>query len=246
MIPIKNKKELEIMAESGKISAGALEEVKKAVKPGVSLLELNTIAEKVITESGAAASFKIIDNYNFATCLNVNEGLVHGVPTDYKLKVGDLVSLDMGAFYKGFHSDLSYTVEVETNEEEKFLNAGKKALEAGIENMRPGKRVGNISHAMQKVVEKAGYTVSRELVGHGIGKELHEDPYVPGYGVPRKGPKIEEGMVFAIEIIYQKGRPEIEIDDEDDWTIRTADGSLAALFEHTVAATKSGPVVLTK
>lgn len=245
MIPIKSEKEIEKMAAAGKVAAAALKEVLAFVKSGVTTMELEKIAENAITKRRATPSFKMVEGYSFATCININEGLVHGLPGSYKIKKGDLVSVDMGAFLDGFHSDLSYTVEVEANKEEKFLETGKKALEAGIAKCKPGNHIGDISHTMQIIIEEAGYSVSRDLVGHGVGRELHEDPYVPGYGKPGLGPEIKEGMVLAIEIIYQKGLPEIVI-GADDWTISTADGSLAALFEHTVAATKDGPRVLTR
>src|SRR3989344_3423684 len=234
-----------MMAEAGKIAAEVLREVLDSVKPGVTTMELEKIADAGITKRGAKPSFKMVEDYNFATCININDGLVHGLPNDYKIKKGDLVSIDMGAFLNGFHSDLSYTVEVESNKEAKFLEIGKKALQAGISQCVPGNHIGDISSAVQKIVEGAGHTVSRDLVGHGIGRELHEDPYIPGYGKVGKGSGIREGMVFAVEIIYQKGSPEILI-DADDWTISTADGSLAGLFEHTVAVEKTGPRVLTQ
>ena len=245
MVLIKTKEEIEIMARAGKIAGDSLREVLAAVRPGITTLELERIAEKAITKRGAIPSFRMVEDYDFATCININEGLVHGLPGDYKIKKGDLVSIDMGAYFNGFHSDLSYTIEVETSKETDFLETGKKALKAGIAKCKPGNRIGDISNAMQKIVEKAGYTVSRDLVGHGIGRDLHEDPYIPGYGRPGKGLEIKVGMVFAVEIIYQKGQPEIIIGD-DDWTILTADGSLAGLFEHTVAVTGGKSRVLTQ
>lgn len=244
MIKIKSKEEIEKIAKAGKIAQGALQATISAVKPGVTTLELDEVAEKYILEQGATPGFKTVEDYDFTTCINVNEGLVHGLPNDYVLKPGDLVSIDLGAYLDGWHSDLSYTVEVETAEHKEFLEIGQKALQAGIDQFVIGNRIGDVGFAMQNVVEDAGCTVSEDLVGHGIGKELHEDPYVPGYGEPGEGVKIEEGMVVAIEIIYQKGKPEIMIED-DDWTISTADRSLAGLFEHTVAATKDGPRLLT-
>ncbi len=245
MIPIKSKKEIEIMAKAGKIAAEVLREVLASIKPGITTMELEKITEMEIAKRGAAPSFKMVEDYSFATCININDGLVHGLPNNYKIKKGDLVSVDMGTFFNGFHSDLSYTVEVESNKEAKFLETGKKALQVGISECAPGNHIGDISNAMQKIIEKAGYTVSRDLVGHGIGRELHEDPYIPGYGKPGKGAEIKEGMALAVEVIYQKGSPKILI-GSDDWTISTADGSLAGLFEHTVAIGKAGPRVLTQ
>lgn len=217
----------------------------EVVEPGVKLSEIDKIVDDFIVNKGAKPGFKTVEGYDFATCININEGLVHGVPDDYKLKEGDLVSIDLGVFLDGWHSDLSYTVEVGTNKHKKFLEVGKNALKAGIEAFRTGNTLGDIGNAMQSIVEDTGYSVSRDLVGHGIGKNLHEDPYVPGYGVSGQGPKLKEGMVFAIEVIYQKGDPEMKIID-DDWTIVTKDGSLAGLFEETVVLTKNGPEILTK
>lgn len=245
MIPIKTPKEIEKIASAGKIAQGALQAALKEVKPGITTSELDKIAEDYILKNGATPGFKTVEDYNYTTCINVNEGLVHGLPNEYKLKKGDLVSIDLGAYLDGWHSDLSYSTEVETQNHKEFLKIGKNALDAGIKAFEVGNRLGDVGYAMQSVVEKAGYTVSRDLVGHGIGRELHEEPYVPGYGRPGKGLEIRPGMVFAIEIIYQKGDPEIAILD-DEWTLVTADGSLSGLFEHTVAATEAGPRILTK
>jgi methionyl aminopeptidase len=245
MIHVKTPQEIELMRESGKISALALKNVISAVKTGVTLKELDKIAEKTILNAGAKPSFKMVEGYQYTTCLNINAGVVHGIPGSYILKKGDLLSIDLGAFYKGFHSDLSWTLEVESNEEQKFVETGKEALEVAIFNCVVGNHVGDISNAIQTVVERAGYTVSRDLVGHGVGRDLHEDPYVPGYGKKGSGPLLKEGMVLAIEIIYQKGSPKLVLED-DNWTLSTADNSLSGLFEHSVAVTKNGPVVLTE
>lgn len=241
---LKTNSEINIMKECGSISTYALNEVLKHVHPGITLLELDRIAEKAIISKGGSPSFKTVDDYAFTTCINVNDGIVHGLPNNYKIKTGDLVSIDLGALYKGLHTDLSYTVEVGTLKEEKFLNVGIEALRAAIANCKPGNPMGFVSNTIQKMVEKWGYTVSRELVGHGVGHELHEDPLVPGYGKLTTGPKLQEGMTLAIEVIYQKGSPKLKI-DSDGWTIKTADGSLSALFEATVAITKDGPLILT-
>lgn len=244
MIHIKTPQEIDIMRESGKIAAVALKNVLAAVKVGTTLKELDKIAEKTILDAGAKPSFKMVEDYPFTTCLNINAGVVHGIPNNYALKRGDLLSIDLGAYYKGFHSDLSWTLEIETNNEQKFLDTGKKALEAGIFNATVGNHVGDISNAIQVAVERAGYSVSRDLVGHGVGKELHEDPYVAGYGKKGSGPLLKEGMVLAIEVIYQKGKPKLVL-EKDNWTLSTADNSLSGLFEQSVAITKNGPIVLT-
>lgn len=243
MIHIKSPQEIKIMQEGGKITTEALKRAIAAVKPGVKTVDIDKVAFEAITSLGGEPSFMKVDGYKFTTCINVNAGLVHGLPNDYVIKSGDLVKVDIGTFLKGYHTDLSYTLEVETNKEERFLTIGKTAINAGIKAFLVGNRVGAISNALQAVIEGAGYTVSRELVGHGVGKELHESPYVPGYGKPHEGPEIKEGMVFAIEAIYQKGSPAIKV-LSDEWTIVTKDGSLAGLFEKTVAATKEGPLIL--
>lgn len=245
MISIKTPEEIKIMAEGGKIARETLNAVLDAIKPGVKTRELEKIADDYILSKSSEPSFKTVEDYDFATCININEGLVHGLPGEYEIKEGDLVSVDLGVLYKGFHTDLSHSVEVGTNEHTDFLKVGENALMAGISQCKVGNKIGDISNAMQEVVETAGYTVSRDLVGHGIGKELHEEPYVPGYGKAGSGQEIEEGMVFAIEIIYQDGSPEIAI-SEDEWTLETADKSISGLFENTVAATNSGPKVLTQ
>jgi methionyl aminopeptidase len=243
MIYIKSPQEVKIMQEGGKITTEALKIAIAAVKPGVRTIDIDKVAFTAITSLGGEPSFMKVDGYKFTTCININSGLVHGLPNEYVIKSGDLVKVDIGTFLKGFHTDLSYTLEVETNKEEKFLTTGKAAINAGINAFLIGNRVGAISNALQVVIEGAGYTVSRELVGHGVGKELHESPYVPGYGKVHDGPEIKQGMVFAIEAIYQKGSPAIKV-LSDDWTIVTKDGSLAGLFEKTVAATKEGPLIL--
>ncbi len=241
---LKSHSQIQIMKESGEISSFALSEVLKHVSTGVKLSELDKIAEKAIRSKGATPGFMTVDDYKYTTCINVNDGIVHGIPNDYKLKKGDLVSIDLGALYKGFHTDLSYTVEVESDVEKQFLEAGVEALRAAIANCKAGNPMGFVSNTIQKMVEKWGYTVSRELVGHGVGFELHEEPLVPGYGKLTAGPKLKEGMTLAIEVIYQKGSPRLKLDD-DGWTLKTADGSLSGLFEATVAVTKDGPLILT-
>ena len=245
MINLKTQHEIELMQGGGKISTSALRGVLAAIKPGVALHDLDKIAEAIILQNGAQPSFKTVDDYKYTTCININEGIVHGLPNGYKIKQGDLVSIDLGAHYKGFHTDLSYTVEVDSVKEQEFLAVGKKALELGIFQCVTENHIGDISYEIQNCVERAGYTVSRDLVGHGIGKELHEDPYVPGYGKRGKGLELKEGTVLAVEVIYQKGHEAIML-DKDGWTFKTADGSLSALFESTVAITKNGPLVLTE
>lgn len=245
MINIKNNAEIEIMREGGLITSGALKAVLKEVKPGISTLELDRVAEIYIKDHGATSSFKTVDNYPYTTCINVNKGIVHGMPNKYVIKEGDILSIDLGALYKGFHTDLSYTLEIGTSNETSFLDIGKRALNKAIKICKSGKKIGDISYAIQDTVQSAGYTASEMLVGHGIGRELHESPYVPCTGRPNSGPVIKVGMVFAVEVIYQKGLPDL-YESDDGWTLETADGSLSALFEKTVAITESGPLVLTE
>lgn len=244
MIKIKTKKQIEIMQKGGKIASKTLSKVLSYAKPGITLKDLDSIAETEILSLNGKPSFKTVNNYEYTTCINVNDGIVHGIPNGYVLKKGDLVSIDLGVLYDGFHTDLSYTLEVDSNKEEKFLSIGKEALDAAINNCRVGKRLGDISNAMQVIVENSGFSVSKDLVGHGIGKNLHEDPYVPCYGAKNSGMKLKNGMVFAIEIIYQKGGPKLVLAD-DDWTLSTADLSLSGLFEKTVAILNGGPILIT-
>jgi methionyl aminopeptidase len=240
----RDQKKFENMKKAGEISASALQKVLEAVKPGITLKDLDLIAEEEILNLGAKPAFKRVPDYDYTTCINVNEGLVHGIPTNYALKPGDVVSIDLGAFYNGYNSDQCWTVEVETNKEEKFLKTGQEALKKAIEQAHLGNRIGDISHAIQETIEKQGYTVSRELVGHGVGKTLHEAPFVPGFGNKNEGKKLKEGMTIAIEVIYQKGEYPITT-AKDGWTVQTADQSLAAVFEHSIGITPNGPLVFT-
>ncbi len=245
MIHLKSDSEIEVMRRGGEITSKVLQTLLSAVKVGTKLIELDKLAEEEILRLGAEPSFKSVDNYPFTTCINVNEGIVHGMPNDYKIKRSDIISIDVGSFFKGFHTDLSYTLEVETAYESVFLETGKIALEKAIASCRSGNRIGDISSSMQQEVEGKGYSVSEMLVGHGVGRKLHEDPYVPCYGVHGTGHKLKAGMVLAIEVIYQKGRPDL-VESSDGWTLKTADGSLSALFEKTVAITRGETVVVTE
>jgi methionyl aminopeptidase len=251
MIKIKTPQEIKIMQTGGQMLAEALREVCAHIKPGASELELDAMADKLIKEKGGEPGFKKIEGYHHATCISTNEVVVHGIPTPYKLKEGDIIGIDCGVFYKGFHTDMSETVRVggqKSDAVDKFLKVGKQALEAGIKQAKVRNRVGNISKAIQDIVElQNGYSVVRSLVGHGVGKELHEDPEVPGYlmGKIEKTPELKEGMVIAIEVIYNMGGPELILANNDGWTLKTKDNSLAGLFERTIAITKKGPQILT-
>ena len=245
MITYKSPDEIQIMKLGGSIAKNALNLALSLSEEGISLIDINNQVDTFISKNGATASFKRVPGYSYATCINVNEGLVHGIPNKYVLKKGDLVKIDLGVFYQGYNTDTSATKEIGSNKEAKFIKAGADCVEAAINECIVGNRLGDISNAMQKVIESAGYTVSRSLVGHGIGKDLHEEPLIPPYGKKGTGMLLKEGLVFAIEIIYQKGSHQIK-SLEDGWTLVTKDGSLAGLHEHTVAITKEGPVVLTR
>jgi methionyl aminopeptidase len=250
MIKIKTPQEVEIMRVGGKMLGDTMWEVLKEVKPGVSEIELDALAEKLIRQKGGEPGFMKVQGYKHATCISTNDVVVHGIPSNYKLKDGDVIGIDCGVYLRGFHTDMSETVRVggeKGDEVDKFLKIGKEALKAGIKQAIVGNHVGDISRAIQGIVEaRSGYSVVRTLVGHGVGKELHEDPEIPGYvqGRIEKSPLLKEGMVIAIEVIYNMGGPDLTLDD-DGWTIRTKDGSLGGLFERTVAITKTGPQILT-
>ncbi len=253
MIHIKKPKEIEIMREAGKILADVLFEVLDHAKPGVSERELDTMAEKLIRSQGGEPGFQKVPGYKHATCIATNDVVVHGIPTDYKLQEGDIIGIDCGVFLKGFHTDMAETVYVgdaskEPTEIKKFLSAGKKAMLDGIAQVKPGNHVGHISRAIQTEVEKHGFSVVRSLIGHGVGKELHEDPEIPGYlDAPLlKTPRLVPGMTIAVEVIYNQGETDVMYARDDDWTIVTADGSLGGLFERSVVVTETGFTILTE
>ncbi len=231
------------MTEGGKRLAEIRDAVVKAVRPGITGVELDGLADKLITKAGGEASFKMVPGYRWATCININDVVVHGIPNDYKIKAGDKVGIDMGMFYKGWHTDTSVTV----GGVKKFLEVGRMGLKRAIAQAQTGKRVADISEAMQKTVEEAGYNVVRALTGHGIGRELHEEPAIPCFVIDKyeRSPKLVNGMVIAIEIMYNAGVSEVVYKNDDGWTIVTADGKISGLFEETVAITSHGPIVLT-
>ena len=244
MITFKSSEEVKIMSLGGKISHNALKIAKDMCEIGISLSEIDKEVERFILSSKAECSFKMVPGYHYATCININSGLVHGIPNNYKINKGDLVKIDLGTFFQGFHTDTSATVEVGTDNENLFIKAGETAVMNAASACLVGNRLGDVSYEMQKAIESKGYTVSRSLVGHGIGKSLHEEPLIPPYGKKGTGMVLREGLVFAIEIIYQKGNPAIKV-LPDEWTIETKDGSLGGLHEHTVAITREGPQILT-
>lgn len=244
------------MKEGGKIAATVRERVLAAAEPGISPLELNHLAEKLILEAGGEPSFKGFEGFPFTTCINVNEGVVHGLPTRRKLREGDLLTVDLGVLYRGLHTDNARTVEIGSQlsalSSQQFLAVGQKALDAAIKQCQIGKHIRDISRAIQTTIEGAGYNVVRELGGHGVGKKLHESPFIPGFvetkgmkGTVPNNPILKGGMVLAVEVIYTQGNGKIEVID-DGWTVVTSDGGLAGLFEDTVAIQKTGPLILTK
>ena len=243
-ITIKTAREIEIMAEGGEMLAGIRDEMVRVAKPGMTTGQLDALANKLITEAGGKPSFKMVPGYKWATCININDMVVHGVPDDTKIRRGDKIGIDVGMYYLGFHTDTSITV----SGPQKFLEVGELALKKAIEQARPGNRIYDLSEAMQKIVEGAGYSVVRALTGHGIGRELHEEPAIPCFttGQRKHSPEIVPGMILAIEVMYNQGTEEVAYANEDGWTIATADGKISGLFEETVAVTARGPVVLTK
>lgn len=256
MIGIKTQKEIKLMAEGGTILAQMLEEIKQATKPGITTASLDALARKLITDRGVKPAFLGYGEFPAVICISVNDEVVHGVPSGRVLKQGDIVGLDFGIVHGGFYTDSAISIPVlgdmsyedwkkEHPKVALLLEVTREALDLGIEQARVGKRVGEISYAVQNYVEQRGFGVVRDLVGHGIGKGLHEEPYVPNFGLKSDGPILKEGMTIAIEPMVTMGDWAVEL-AKDDITFKTVDGSLAAHFEHTIAITKDGPVVLTR
>lgn len=236
MITYKTKSEIELIRQSGLVLGKAHGEVAKLIRPGVKTSELDKKAEEYIRDNGGVPSFKGFNNFPASLCISVNEEVVHGIPGNYELRDGDIVSIDCGVFLKGFHSDSAYTYAVGEVKEDvrKLLQITKQSLYVGIEQVKSGARLGDVGYAIQNHVEKYGFSVIRELVGHGIGKTLHEKPEVPNYGKKNKGVVLREGLVLAIEPMINLGRKEVE-QSKDGWTIKTSDRKPSAHFEHTVA-----------
>ena len=247
MINDKTRKKIEVMREAGKILGEVLFEVMNAIKPGVTEIELDKLAERLILEKGAEPGFKKVDGYEHSICVSTNDVVVHGIPKDRELKNGDIIGVDCGVYLNGYHTDMAETKIVgETSNPEvvRFVEAGKKAMFAGIRQAKVGRRVGHISQAMQEVMEGSGYSVVKSLVGHGVGKELHEEPEIPGYGEIGTGPALKSDMTLAIEVIYTKGKYDLVL-EKDNWTYSTADKSWGGLFEMTVIVGKQKAEVLT-
>lgn len=262
MINIKTQKEIEIMQEGGKILAKILKELAKTVKSGITTQDLDKLAGELVFEFGAKPAFLNYNGFPAALCTSLNDEIVHGVPSARKLQKGDLLKLDMGVLYKGFYTDSAVTVLVGERDslvdklyrglplggrtllKKKLIRVTRESLEIGIKEARMGKTLGDIGSAIQKYVEKNGFNVVRDLVGHGIGRELHEEPQVPNYGEPGTGPRIVEGMVIAIEPMVVTGNCKTK-EGPDGFVFQTQDGGMAAHFEHTVAVTKKGPKIIT-
>ena len=251
MTSLKSPREIEILRRANVIVAEILRELKQKVAPGVTTLELDAVAEELTYKKKAQPAFKGYTMggrvYPRALCASVNEEIVHGIPSDRALKEGDVVGLDFGVIYDGFYGDAAITVGVGkvSDEAQRLMQVTEEALFKGIEQLQEGKRLGDLSSAIQRTVESAGFSVVRVFVGHGIGKKLHEEPPVPNYGEPDRGLRLREGIVLAIEPMVNAGGPEVEI-KEDGWTAVTKDGRLAAHFEHSVAITKNGPFILSR
>ncbi|HZC30881.1 MAG TPA: type I methionyl aminopeptidase [Gaiellaceae bacterium] len=246
MIIRKSKQEIEGMARAGALVAETLALVAETLEPGVSMLELDRIADEHIAAHGGSPTSKGYRGFPAALCISPNSMVVHGIPGDYRAKDGDLISVDLGITLDGLVADSAVTLPVGEidAEAQRLLDVCQEALAAGIEQAAVGNRLSDISHAVQVVVEDAGFSVVRSLVGHGVGRAYHEDPQIPNYGPPGRGPELQEGMTLAIEPMITAGGPDVYVHD-DAWSISSVDESLAAHFEHTVAITREGPRILT-
>jgi len=247
MIVYKSPEEIEQMRRAGRIVADTIDELLERVRPGVTTKQLDEIAERSIRGAGAVPSFKGYRGFPASICTSLNEEVVHGIPGKRRVGEGDILKLDVGAIWEGFHADSAvslYVGEAPSDVVDKLLRVTEESLAAGISELRPGKRLSDVGHAVQQLVEGAGFSVVREYVGHGVGRLLHEDPQVPNYGDPGRGPEIKPGLVVAVEPMVNVGDWRTDVLD-DDWTVVTADGSLSAHFEHTIAVTAEGPEVLT-
>lgn len=246
MIICKTPRELEIMREAGRIVALTHQELKKHIAPGVTTKELDLIAEEYIRKHDAIPSFKGYNGFRGSICASVNEELVHGIPGNRILNDGDIISIDIGAKFNGYHGDSAWTYGVGTIDDEtaRLLQVTEESLYRGLKEAKPGERLSNISNKIQTYVEENGFSIVREYVGHGIGQDLHEDPQIPHYGPPNKGPRLKPGMVLAIEPMVNAGSRYVKT-LADDWTVVTVDGRWCAHFEHTIAITESGYEIFT-
>ncbi|NFN17989.1 type I methionyl aminopeptidase [Clostridium botulinum] len=246
MIIIKNNDEIALMRKAGRIVAETLLLLEENIKPGITTAELDRVAEEFITKHGAKPSFKGLYGFPSSLCISVNEQVVHGIPGNYKIKDGDIVSIDCGAFIDGFHGDAARTFPIGevTNDAKRLIDVTKESFFQGIKYAKEGNRLGNISHEIQNYIEAAGFSVVRDFVGHGIGRKLHEDPEVPNFGREGKGTKLLNGMVLAIEPMVNMGNYKVKT-LSNGWTVVTADAILSAHYENTVAILPDGPEILT-
>jgi len=247
LITLKSKKEIEGMRQAGILLANIHQEIAKMIKPGMTTLEIDAFVEKVLKENGATPEQKGYHGYPFATCASVNDEICHGFPTEKPLKEGDIATIDMVVNLNGYLADSAWTHPVGnvSDSVKHLLEVTEKSLFLGIEQAMPGNRVGDIGHAIQTFVEANGYSVVRDFTGHGIGPTLHEDPYVPHFGLPGKGVRLKAGMVITIEPMVNVGTWHQKM-DANGWTSRTRDGKLSAQYEHTLAITEDGPIILTQ
>lgn len=247
MITIKNEAGIRSMKEAGAIVAMVHKELKRVIEPGITLLELDSQAEKLIRRLGAIPSFKGYGGFPGSVCISVDEEVIHGIPSRRKLKEGEIVSIDVGAYYLDHHGDAAFTAAVGKISEEKsrLIKITEDSFFEGFKMAKAGNRIGDISHSIEKLVLDAGYSVVKEFVGHGIGRELHEDPSVPNYGPPGRGPRLEPGMTLAIEPMVNMGSQYVHILD-DGWTVVTQDRLPSAHYEHTILITEGEPVILTR
>ena len=247
MIICKTQREIDIMRQAGRIVALTRLELKKHIKPGITTKELDTIAEEFIRSQNAIPSFKGYGGFPGSICASINEELVHGIPSEKALKDGDIISIDIGAKYNGYHGDSAWSFPVGSISEEaqKLLTVTEESLFEGLKQAKSGNRLYDISHAIQMHVENNGFSIVEEYVGHGIGQELHEDPPIPNYGLLHRGPLLKEGMTLAIEPMVNQGKRFIRV-LPDNWTVVTADNKLCAHFEHTIVITDNGYEILTQ
>ncbi|MDD4298430.1 MAG: type I methionyl aminopeptidase [Bacilli bacterium] len=246
MVSIKSKREIELMKKAGHIVYQTHQYLKQYLKPGITTRKLNQLAEDYIISHGATPSFKDFNGYPAAICTSINEEVVHGIPSNYKLKNGDIISIDIGACYKGYHGDSAWSYGIgNISEKQKYLlKHTEEALFEGLRQVKPGNHIGDIGYAIEQYALKHNLGVIRELIGHGVGNSIHEDPDVPNYGKQHTGLMLKEGMTIAIEPMLNLGTREVVMLD-DDWTIVTKDGKPSAHFEHTVLVTKDGYLILT-
>lgn len=246
MITIKSKREIELLKIAGNIVYQTHQYLKPLIKEGITTKELDKLAEDFIRSKDATPSFKGYEGFPSTLCTSINSEVVHGFPSDRKLKNGDIISIDIGACYKGYHGDSAWTYTVGKVDEKtkQLLEDTEKSLFIGLEQVKPGNRIGDIGYAIEQYARKHNLGVVRELCGHGVGTSVHEDPEVPNYGIPNTGPRLKEGMVIAVEPMLTLGSPKVFLHD-NNWTVDTQDGSLSAHFEHTVVVTKDGYQILT-